>query len=193
MGGGTTMHEAIRLGANVIGADIDPVPIVQARAALASASLAGLQSAFDHFFSRIYNKLRFYFQTECPTCRKAVNIRHTLYGIRKTCACGEAVQIDQYDLRSEASRTIQICPRSWEILNDQTKSTARLRTTRLITKPEKRCTVCGQEYTELLDLPFMRVMCRLQLLPTAPITGCFSVPSARLAESDVGLRLFRRF
>ena len=32
MGGGTTLHEAIRLGANVIGADIDPIPVVQARA-----------------------------------------------------------------------------------------------------------------------------------------------------------------
>ncbi len=31
MGGGTTLHEAIRLGANVIGADIDPIPVVQAR------------------------------------------------------------------------------------------------------------------------------------------------------------------
>ena len=26
MGGGTTLHEAIRLGANVIGADLDPIP-----------------------------------------------------------------------------------------------------------------------------------------------------------------------
>jgi putative DNA methylase len=34
MGGGTTLHEAIRLGANVIGADIDPIPVVQARATL---------------------------------------------------------------------------------------------------------------------------------------------------------------
>ena len=32
MGGGTTLHESIRLGANVIGVDIDPIPILQARA-----------------------------------------------------------------------------------------------------------------------------------------------------------------
>ena len=34
MGGGTTLHEAIRLGANVIGADVDPIPVVQTRASL---------------------------------------------------------------------------------------------------------------------------------------------------------------
>ncbi|MCA9961634.1 MAG: hypothetical protein KC443_21495, partial [Anaerolineales bacterium] len=34
MGGGTTLHEAIRLGANVIGADLDPIPMLQVRASL---------------------------------------------------------------------------------------------------------------------------------------------------------------
>lgn len=29
MGGGTILHEAIRLGANVIGYDIDPIPVLQ--------------------------------------------------------------------------------------------------------------------------------------------------------------------
>ena len=43
MGGGTTLHEAIRLGANVIGADIDPIPILQARATLSDMPLAQLE------------------------------------------------------------------------------------------------------------------------------------------------------
>jgi adenine-specific DNA methylase len=34
MGGGTTLHEAIRLGANVVGSDIDPIPVLQTRATL---------------------------------------------------------------------------------------------------------------------------------------------------------------
>ena len=53
MGGGTTLHEAIRLGANVIGADIDPIPVVQARAALTQVPLATLRSAFNQFFSEL--------------------------------------------------------------------------------------------------------------------------------------------
>ena len=66
MGGGTTLHEAIRLGANVIGADIDPVPVVQARASLSQTSVVDLRVAFDRFHSSLYESLSGYFQTECP-------------------------------------------------------------------------------------------------------------------------------
>ena len=52
MGGGTTLHEAIRLGANVIGADIDPIPVAQVRATLTQVELADLQIAFNQFFCR---------------------------------------------------------------------------------------------------------------------------------------------
>ena len=173
MGGGTTLHEAIRLGANVIGADIDPIPIAQARAALAASSLVSLQSAFNHFFSRLYNKLGHYFQTECPTCQKTADIRHTLYGAKKICACGEVVQIDQYDLRSETGRIIRICPQSWEILNSQTKPIPPLQTPRLITKPEKRCAVCGREYAEILDLPFYARYVPIAIVADCPDHGMF--------------------
>jgi adenine-specific DNA methylase len=39
MGGGTTLHEAIRLGANVIGYDLDPIPVLQARASMSQVLL----------------------------------------------------------------------------------------------------------------------------------------------------------
>ena len=42
-GGGTTLHEAIRLGANVVGADIDPIPILQARASLSDMTPRGVE------------------------------------------------------------------------------------------------------------------------------------------------------
>ncbi len=148
MGGGTTLHEAIRLGANVIGADIDPIPIAQARASLVQAPLSDLRSAFDSFFSSVRGSLAPCFQTKCPVCQKTADIQYTLYGIGKTCACGSVVQVDGYDLRHEADREIRICPESWEIGGSLTE------TPRLTTKAEKECPSCGQEYKELLDLPF---------------------------------------
>jgi len=39
IGGGTTLHEAIRMGANVIGVDLDPIPVLQARARFQAALL----------------------------------------------------------------------------------------------------------------------------------------------------------
>ena len=50
MGGGTTLHEAIRLEANVIGADIDPIPVLQARATLSEIPLTRLEAAFEQLF-----------------------------------------------------------------------------------------------------------------------------------------------
>ena len=185
MGGGTTLHEAIRLGSNVIGADIDPIPIAQARASLAAASLASLQSAFNHFFSRIYNQLGHYFQTECPSCQRTVDIRHTLYGVKKICACGEAIQIDQYDLRNEAGRVIRICPQSGEILNVSTKAIPPLKTIRLITKPEKKCAVCGQEYAELLDLPFYARYMPIAIVADCPNHGMFFRPPGRIDQERI--------
>ena len=173
MGGGTTLHEAIRLGANVIGADIDPIPVVQARAALTHAAPADLRTAFNRFFSNLYNSLRHYFQTECPTCQEVVDITYTLYGLRKTCACREVVQIDRYDLRHETDRKIRIWPESWEISNSQSGPKRPAKTPGLITKAEKKCPVCGQKYEELLELPFYARYVPIAIVATCVEHGLF--------------------
>lgn len=173
MGGGTTLHEAIRLGANVIGADIDPIPIVQARAALSRASLTDLRASFDQLFSDLYYNLGHFFQTECPTCHQTVDSQYTLHGLRKSCACGQVVQIDQYDLRHEADRRIRIWPESWAISNGQDDPALPTQTVRLITKSETRCSCCGQEYRELLDLPFYARYVPIAIAATCPEHGFF--------------------
>lgn len=155
MGGGTTLHEAIRLGANVIGADIDPIPVIQARATLSDVALPDLQRAFDRFFEETYGQIGHYFQTECPECSDTTDLQYTLHGLRKRCECGEVVQIDSYLLRQEANRDFQISPENWEIVtgpygNEPDEEQTR----RLIVKAETRCLICGQRYQELLDIPF---------------------------------------
>ncbi|HNS40412.1 MAG TPA: hypothetical protein PKJ56_09230, partial [Promineifilum sp.] len=50
MGGGTTLHEAIRLGASVMGVDVDPIPVLQARATMTDHSVKSLQAAFNHLY-----------------------------------------------------------------------------------------------------------------------------------------------
>jgi putative DNA methylase len=51
MGGGTTLHEALRLGANVAGLDLDPIPVLQARATLSETALPELEQAYDSFIN----------------------------------------------------------------------------------------------------------------------------------------------
>ena len=148
MGGGTTLHEAIRLGANVIGADIDPIPIIQARASMSQAELMDLRDAFRRFHSSLYDRLGHYFQAECPTCAAATDIQYSLYGVRKKCACRNVVQIDQYDLRHEGERIISIDPHSWEISDRHYDEGRADQTPSLVAKADKRCPACGHQYDE---------------------------------------------
>src|SRR5207302_10726030 len=68
MGGGTTLHEAIRLGANVVGADIDPIPVLQARASLSDIPLDVLERAFRDLMHALRAALADYYATPCPEC-----------------------------------------------------------------------------------------------------------------------------
>ena len=167
------------------GCNIHEVPSIRPHRQHAPSALThlSLQSTFNHFFSHIYNKLGPCFQTEYPNCQKTVDVRHTLYRARRICDCEESIQIDQYDLRSEAGRIIRICSQSWEILDSPIKLIPSLETTRLITKHEKRCAICGREYAEIFDRPFYA-----RYVPTAPITECFSALLVRSTEGEFNKR-----
>ena len=173
MGGGTTLHEAIRLGANVIGADIDPIPVAQARATLTQAELEYLQTAFNQFFGDLYSQAGTYFRTECPECEQTLDSQYTLHGLRKHCACGEVVQIDQYELRHEADRTLRIWPESWEINDGPYTPQRESNKPRLVTKSETVCPACGQKYQELLDVPFYARYVPIAIVAKCPVHGVF--------------------
>ena len=189
MGGGTTLHEAIRLGANVIGADIDPIPIIQTRASLTQAELADLRVAFKRFFIDLYGHLEPYFQTECPTCDKTTNIQYSLYGMGKKCACRNVVQIDQYELRHEADRKISINPDSREIAYHQDNKDRANGGASLITKGDKECPACGRQYDELLDLPFYARYTPIAIVAVCEEHGMFfrspsELDLARIEQAD---------
>jgi len=189
MGGGTTLHEAIRLGASVIGADIDPIPIVQARATLTQASLKDLQTAFDQFFDDLYCRVGSYFQTECPDCEQTLDAQYALYGLRKRCGCGEVVQLDQYELRQEEERTLRIWPENWEISDTARVPKGQPKGTRLITKTETACPTCKQKYQELLDLPFYARYTPVAIVGDCPEHGVFfrspgTADLERICEAD---------
>ena len=91
MGGGTTLHEAIRLGANVIGYDLDPIPVLQARASLSQIPLEEKEQVFQDFLKALEKKLRPYFLTRCPTCDEPVEVQFILYGGRESSGGGETI------------------------------------------------------------------------------------------------------
>ena len=101
MGGGTTLHEAIRLGANVIGYDLDPIPVLQARASMSQVSLEEKELVFRDFLHALEKTLKPYFQTRCPTCAASAEVQFMLYAARKSCDCREPLVVDSFLLREE--------------------------------------------------------------------------------------------
>lgn len=173
MGGGTTLHEAIRLGASVIGADIDPIPLVQLRASLSALPVDLLQQEFDSFFSAVRKASGTYYLTTCPTCTTLVDSTFVLHGVRKKCACSdEWLQVDRYVLREEEGSVTYIHPTTLDIetapsLPDFENSG------RLITKDVKKCPACGEQLSDMLELPYYQRMIPIAVFGNCAAHGTF--------------------
>jgi putative DNA methylase len=157
MGGGTTLHEAIRLGANVIGADLDPIPVLQARATLTHIPLIELEQAYKQFERALRAELDPYFLTSCPVCATAVPLRFVLYGLRRQCACGPVLVVDSLVVRQEANGSvIHLCPERHDILRDGrvVSAASTVDPLPLVEKGDQSCAVCNGRYADDLSRPF---------------------------------------
>ena len=163
MGGGTTLHEAIRMGANVLGADLDPIPVLQARASLSTIKLVELEQAYRDYFNALQIELAVYFTTNCPACDGLVGqpsetaVRFTLYGLRRRCACGPALFVDSLVLRQEPDgSTIRLCPVCHAVLTSDEPCACGGQSDKppLFEKRVRNCPDCGQRYVEEVDTPF---------------------------------------
>lgn len=159
MGGGTTLHEAIRLGANVVGVDIDPIPVLQARATLTDVPLARLTAAFSAFYAQLTAVLSPFYQTHCPVCATAVPLQYLLYGWRRQCGCRSALFLDSLRLRHNSDgSSLTIEPHSHAILRNgavlfASENPAPLP---LLTRQQSHCPDCGQPFREDVNLPYFR-------------------------------------
>lgn len=141
MGGGTTLHEGIRLGASVIGADLDPIPVLQARATLSEVDMVELEAAFAGLLSELEASLSSFYDVNCPVCARPGTQQYTLYGNQRHCACGPALIIDSLTLRhnNDGSR-FHLCSETGDVWLDDTLFSAR--TAGHIPLVEKKTTIC---------------------------------------------------
>ena len=120
MGGGTTLHEAIRLGANVVGADIDPIPVLQARASLSELPLWQLEQGFRRFFGLLYARHNHLYRTCCPHCGVETDMRYMLYGHKRQHNGRFALFVDSLILRhNRDGSVVRICPDSHDIYHNE--------------------------------------------------------------------------
>ena len=163
MGGGTTLHEATRMGASVVGVDVDPIPVLQARASLTPVPLKSLERSFGQLYEGLQAALGDHWRTNCPQCRAEAALRFVLYGARRKCGCGEAILVDSLVLRYEKRRIkYRLCARCHAVLGaEQTCGCRRKpgdadtgRKPALVEKQERTCAQCGQPYEEDPATPF---------------------------------------
>jgi len=180
MGGGTTLHEALRLEANAIGADIDPIPVLQARATLSKAPLSELEAAFAQFYRTLYSELSPYFITRCPSCDAPADIQFTLHGLHKACRCGPAIFVNSVILRYETDGTVyRLCPHCHAVTCGREEESVPCQCASSSTKPplvEKgtdTCSVCGAPYQEDYQRPFYARFTPLAVVGQCPRHGLF--------------------
>jgi putative DNA methylase len=156
MGGGTTLHEALRMGANLIGVDLDPIPVLQARATLTDYPLSRLEKAFSKLVSGIREDLAHYYYTTCPHCAEQVESWYLLYGSRRTCSCGTVLMVDSLVLRQESDGTlIRLCPFCRKLLQSpQPCSCGEQDSPKIVERGTNSCPACGANYVEDLATPY---------------------------------------
>jgi putative DNA methylase len=156
MGGGTTLHEAVRMGANVIGIDIDPIPFLQLKATLTAGDLRHKRRVFNEFAAELERRLGPLYGTACPTCQAECETQFLLYGLRRRCACGEVILVDSLLLREDTDprESLYICSHCGAVYpgnSHQCKGRAELS---VLERRDKRCDVCGSPRAELLAEPY---------------------------------------
>jgi putative DNA methylase len=185
IGGGTTLHEALRLGARVIGVDLDPIPILQARATLTDYPLERLEAAFAALVEVLRADLAHLYRTACPQCARETESWYVLYGSRRFCPCGPVLMVDSLVLRQERNgMSIRLCPYCGGLVRgSQPCACGAQGATRIVQRGEKVCKVCDEPIVEHLDVPYYK-----RFEPLA-LTGHCSQHKFFIKETDDRLRL----
>jgi putative DNA methylase len=156
MGGGTTVHEAIRLGASVVGFDLDPIPVIQAKASLTHVGIEEKERVFNDFYRQLSTQLNPFFQTTCPNCREESEVQFILYAIKKSCGCREALFVDNLWLREELDGSgITLNP--FTGLPDKSDGRVSEASQKQIffEKTVQKCPECNAPFKERRDIPFV--------------------------------------
>lgn len=156
MGGGTTLHEAIRMGANVIGVDIDPIPVLQARASLEFVPVRHKVKVFEKFYRALRVALEHLYATRCPACREVGEVQFVLYGLRRRCSCREVLVVDDLLLRENGQGpSVYICASCGKVYSGLAgKCGCGCSEMRILVKSESQCGICHSRFEDLVELPF---------------------------------------
>lgn len=129
MGSGTTLGEALKLGAKAIGSDINPVSTFLVRQAFTRVSEADLRTAFAQLAATVAPEIRRYYQTEDPATGETLPVLYYFWCKTVTTPNGETLPLlSRYVFVQDAyakkkPRAQIVCPNCWDIFADRFDST----------------------------------------------------------------------
>lgn len=129
MGSGTTLGEAVKLGAKAIGSDINPVSTFLVRQAFTPASEAQLRVAFERLERGIASEIRRYYQTRDPQTGELIPVLYYFWVKTVTTQQGESIPLlsryvfsqDAYPKKKPKAQIV--CPGCWGIMEDRYDAT----------------------------------------------------------------------
>lgn len=135
MGGGTTICEALRLGCQVIGVDINPVAWFVTKKEIEPVELADLDAAFATLARNVGERIRHYYRTTCPAGHPA-EVMYSFWVKTAACQrCGATVRLfPNYELSRREKGTVSVCPRCLQIVESEEAD------------PHATCPECGHTF-----------------------------------------------
>ncbi|MBQ9405573.1 MAG: DNA adenine methylase [Desulfovibrio sp.] len=129
MGSGTTLGEAVKLGAKAIGCDINPISTFIVRQAFTPVSEMALRAAFSQLEYVIAPKIRYYYQTHDPKTKKLIPVLYYFWVKTVTTPKNEILPLlsryvfaqDAYPKKKPQAHII--CPSCWNILEGRYDTT----------------------------------------------------------------------
>lgn len=79
MGGGTTIFESLRIGANVIGNDLQPLSKFVTEAEIRPIDVKKLKKQLNILEEKVGNRIKSYFKTDCPQCGKEADVMYNFH------------------------------------------------------------------------------------------------------------------
>jgi adenine-specific DNA methylase len=141
MGGGTSIVEALRLGANVIGCDINPVAWFVVKKEIEPVDLDKLDAAIKKLEETVAKEILKYYRTTCPVCGREADAMYYFWVKELPCTnCGHPVPLFK-DYRVASSRSARVEHHQHVLCGECGNDFAP-------TEDEPRCPECGWEFDE---------------------------------------------
>lgn len=140
MGSGTTLGEAMKLGAKAVGCDINPVSTFLVRQAFTPVNESELKSAFDNLEASVSSEIKRYYKTRDPISGQFITVLYYFWVKVITTPEGEVIPLlSSYVFSKNAypkkkPRAQILCPSCWDVIEDRYDAT------------KLKCSNCGHNF-----------------------------------------------